>query len=65
MEETIKLTQSKQKIAHRRKVVKESYQLAIKNKEAITLTVNRLSKRFKVSMVTIYSDIDLIKNEDK
>lgn len=56
----MELTQAQQKIKQRREYVSDAYN----NKPdglAVTSLVNSLSKKFKVSSVTIYGDIKMIK----
>lgn len=54
------ITTTQEKINNRRVIVSEAYS-KLSNGEAVTALVNYLSKRFKVSSVTIYNDIKIWK----
>lgn len=57
------LTQKQENIKNRREVVGKAYQSALNNKEAISPLVKILAKKYKVSDVTIYADIEVYKNK--
>lgn len=54
------LTNKQQNIKDRREVVSRAYKSAIDNKEAISPVVATLAKKYKVSQVTIYGDINYL-----
>ena len=54
------ITNKQQIIKDRREIVGKAYKCAIENGEAITPIVNTLAKKYKVSQVTIYGDINYL-----
>ena len=54
------LTNKQQNIKNRREVVSGAYKSAIDNKEPISPLVATLAKKYKVSQVTIYGDINYL-----
>lgn len=62
------LTNKQQAILNRREAVSKAYRDAIDNNWAISPLVEMLSKKYRVSQLTIYNDIKaskrIIKNEN-